>query len=53
MPTLDLDDRQLYYEVRGEGEPLLCVHGLAVDAGMGAPATTLRTGCPSCRCPCR
>ena len=31
MPTLDLDDRQLYYEVHGEGEPLLCVHGLAVD----------------------
>jgi len=31
MPTLDLDGRQLYYEVHGEGEPLLCVHGLAVD----------------------
>ena len=31
MPTLDLDDRHLYYEVHGEGEPLLCIHGLAVD----------------------
>lgn len=31
MPTLEIDGRKLYYEVHGEGEPLLCVHGLSVD----------------------
>ncbi|MBA2792697.1 MAG: alpha/beta fold hydrolase [Thermoleophilaceae bacterium] len=31
MATLDIDGRSLYYEVHGEGEPLLCVHGLSVD----------------------
>lgn len=31
MPTLDIDGRSLYYEEHGEGEPLLCVHGLTVD----------------------
>jgi len=31
MPSLDIDGRSLYYEVHGEGEPLLCVHGLTVD----------------------
>jgi len=31
MPSLDLDGRSLYYEVHGQGEPLLCVHGLSVD----------------------
>jgi pimeloyl-ACP methyl ester carboxylesterase len=31
MPTLELDGRSLYYEEHGEGEPLLCVHGLSVD----------------------
>jgi 3-oxoadipate enol-lactonase len=28
MPHLHLDDVQLYYEVSGEGEPLLLLHGL-------------------------
>ena len=31
MATLEIDGRALYYEVHGEGEPLLCVHGLTVD----------------------
>jgi len=31
MATLQIDGRALYYEVHGEGEPLLCVHGLTVD----------------------
>ena len=31
MPFLDIDGRSLYYEVHGDGEPLLCVHGLSVD----------------------
>jgi pimeloyl-ACP methyl ester carboxylesterase len=31
MPTIDSGGQTLYYEVHGEGEPLLCVHGLAVD----------------------
>ncbi len=31
MATLEIDGRSLYYEVHGEGEPLLCVHGLAAD----------------------
>ena len=26
-----MNGQQLYYEVHGEGEPLLCVHGLACD----------------------
>lgn len=31
MPTLEIDGRSIYYEEHGEGEPLLCVHGLTVD----------------------
>jgi 3-oxoadipate enol-lactonase len=31
MPIADLNGQRLYYEVHGEGEPLLCVHGLACD----------------------
>ena len=29
MPTADVNGQTLYYEVHGEGEPLLCVMGLA------------------------
>lgn len=29
---LDLDEVTLYYEVKGEGEPLLLIHGVMVDA---------------------
>ena len=28
MPVLELDDIDLYYETRGDGEPLLLIHGL-------------------------
>lgn len=28
MPTITLDEINLYYEIRGEGEPLLFIHGL-------------------------
>ncbi len=31
MPFVDCNGQHLYYEVHGEGEPLLCVHGLSVD----------------------
>lgn len=31
MPFADCNGQRLYYEVHGEGEPLLCVMGLAVD----------------------
>lgn len=31
MPTVDANGLKLYYEVHGEGEPLLCVHGLTCD----------------------
>jgi 3-oxoadipate enol-lactonase len=31
MPTLALEDRTIYYEEHGSGEPLLCVMGLAAD----------------------
>jgi 3-oxoadipate enol-lactonase len=31
MPVFENDGRPLYYEVHGEGEPLVCVMGLAAD----------------------
>jgi pimeloyl-ACP methyl ester carboxylesterase len=31
VPHADCNGQRLYYEVHGEGEPLLCVHGLSVD----------------------
>ena len=31
MPTVDVNGQTLYYEVHGEGEPLLCVMGLSAD----------------------
>jgi pimeloyl-ACP methyl ester carboxylesterase len=31
MPIAEVNRQRLHYEVRGEGEPLLCVHGLACD----------------------
>ncbi len=31
MPTIEAGDQTLYYEVHGDGEPLLCVMGLAAD----------------------
>jgi pimeloyl-ACP methyl ester carboxylesterase len=31
MPTIDVNGQSLYYEVHGEGEPLLCVMGLSAD----------------------
>jgi pimeloyl-ACP methyl ester carboxylesterase len=31
MAIAEVNGQQLYYEVHGEGEPLLCVHGLACD----------------------
>jgi len=31
VPYADCNGQRLYYEVHGEGEPLLCVHGLACD----------------------
>ena len=31
MAIADVNGQRLYYEMHGEGEPLLCVHGLACD----------------------
>ena len=31
MPTLEIGDASIYYELHGDGEPLLCVMGLAAD----------------------
>jgi 3-oxoadipate enol-lactonase len=31
MATAEVNEQRLYYEVHGDGEPLLCVHGLACD----------------------
>jgi 3-oxoadipate enol-lactonase len=31
MPTIDVNGQTLYYEVHGDGEPLLCVMGLSAD----------------------
>src|SRR5918998_4189913 len=31
MGIAEVNGQRLYYEVQGEGEPLLCVHGLACD----------------------
>lgn len=31
---LEKEDVSIYYEVRGEGEPLLMIHGVVVDAGL-------------------
>ncbi|MFL5896586.1 MAG: alpha/beta fold hydrolase [Thermoleophilaceae bacterium] len=31
MPHADLNGQRIHYDVHGDGEPLLCVHGLGVD----------------------
>jgi 3-oxoadipate enol-lactonase len=31
MPTTQANGQTIYYEVHGDGEPLLCVHGLSID----------------------
>jgi 3-oxoadipate enol-lactonase len=31
MPTIEANGQTLYYEVHGDGEPLLCIQGLAAD----------------------
>jgi 3-oxoadipate enol-lactonase len=31
MPTTEANGQSIYYEVHGDGEPLLCVEGLAMD----------------------
>jgi 3-oxoadipate enol-lactonase len=31
VPHADCNGQRLYYEVHGEGDPLLCIHGLSVD----------------------
>jgi 3-oxoadipate enol-lactonase len=31
MPTIDANGQSIYYEVHGEGEPLVCIMGLAAD----------------------
>ena len=31
MPHAELNGQTIYYDVHGDGEPLLCIHGLGVD----------------------
>lgn len=31
MPHADLNGQTIYYDVYGEGEPLLCIHGLSIN----------------------
>jgi len=31
MPFLETDERKIYYELTGEGEPLVMIHGIALD----------------------
>src|SRR5256885_5797414 len=31
MPLLEANGQTLHYEIHGDGEPLLCIHGLGVD----------------------
>jgi 3-oxoadipate enol-lactonase len=31
VPTIETNGQELYYEVHGHGEPLLCINGLAAD----------------------
>jgi 3-oxoadipate enol-lactonase len=45
VPTIDVNGQTLYYEVHGEGEPLVCVMGLAADT----PAWTLQVPAFSAR----
>ena len=39
MAIAEVNGQRLYYEVHGEGEPLLCVHGLACDTLAWIPQT--------------
>lgn len=32
MPYLEAEEKKLYYESRGKGEPLIMIHGLALDS---------------------
>ena len=46
MPTIEANGQTLYYEVHGDGEPLLCVQGLAADTlawTLQVPAFSART----------
>src|SRR5262245_34946600 len=47
MPTIDVNGFSMYYEVRGEGEPLLLLHG---GSGIGADwAHVFPADPPGCR----
>ena len=37
VPTAEANGQRLYYEVHGEGEPLLCVMGLGADSRAWIP----------------
>ena len=38
---IEKDDVSLYYEVRGNGDPLILIHGVIVDANLYASAADL------------
>lgn len=37
MPTVQVNDIQVYYELRGEGQPLVLILGLAIDVSEVEP----------------
>ncbi len=37
MPTVQVDDIQMYYELRGEGQPLVLILGMAIDVSEVEP----------------
>ena len=41
MPLVSLNGFEMYYEVRGDGEPLLLLHGGWVSATIGATSLPL------------
>ena len=41
---IEKDDVSLYYEVRGNGDPLILIHGVIVDAGLYEEAARLLAG---------
>ena len=42
MPHADCNGQRLYYEVHGEGEPLLCIHGLSASTLGWLPQIPMR-----------
>jgi pimeloyl-ACP methyl ester carboxylesterase len=44
MPTLETEERSIYYEVTGSGEPLVLIHGMALDGRIWADTPEFLAG---------